>query len=200
MANGLYRLRHHAIVCGDDQNNDVCHRRPAAAHGRERLMAWRVDEGDTLVIANLDLIGTDMLGDTPGLPSRHVRAAQRIEQARLTVIDVPHDGHNGSPRLHVSIDVILAIDADLHVALADPAATMAELFDHQFGRVSVKYLRHRRHDAHAHQRLNHVGDTGGHAVGEFLHRDRLWQYDVAHDLDLVRAQHLKLRLPALPLA
>ena len=71
---------------------------------------------------------------------------------------------------------------------------VAELGHHQLGGVGVDHLVDRRHDAHAHQRLDHVGAALGHAVGELLHRDGLGHDDVAHDLDrlLLRLQHALL--------
>ena len=41
----LLRLRHDAVVRGDDQHRDVGHLRAAGAHGREGLVAGRVEEG-----------------------------------------------------------------------------------------------------------------------------------------------------------
>jgi hypothetical protein len=41
----LDRLRHHAVVGGDDEDDDVGHLRAARAHRGERLVARRVEEG-----------------------------------------------------------------------------------------------------------------------------------------------------------
>ena len=41
----LARLRHDAVVGGDHEHGDVRHLRAAGAHGRERLVARRVEEG-----------------------------------------------------------------------------------------------------------------------------------------------------------
>ena len=60
---------------------------------------------------------------------------------------------------------------------------MAELGDDQLGGVGVDDLVDRRHDAHAHQRLDDVGAALGHAVRQFLDRDGLGNDHVAHDLD-----------------
>ena len=42
----LARLRHDAVVGGDDEHGDVSHLRAAGAHGGERLVARRVEERD----------------------------------------------------------------------------------------------------------------------------------------------------------
>ncbi len=51
--------------------------------------------------------------------------------------------------------------------------------DQQLGRVLVDGLGERDRHAHLEQRLDQVGAALGHAVGEFLHGDRLGNDDVA---------------------
>ncbi len=97
----LHRLRHDAVVGGHHQHHEVGDLGAARAHGRERLVAGRVDEGDLLAARRGDLIGADVLGDAAGLAPRHVGLADGVEQRRLAVIDVAHDGDDGRPRLQV---------------------------------------------------------------------------------------------------
>ena len=65
----LDRLRHHAVVGGDDQHDDVGHLGAAGAHGGERLVAGRVEEDDVAAVAG-DLVGADVLGDAARLAGR----------------------------------------------------------------------------------------------------------------------------------
>ena len=58
----LARLRHHAVVGGDDEDRDVRHLRAAGAHGGERLVARGVEERD-LAAAQDGLVRTDVLRD-----------------------------------------------------------------------------------------------------------------------------------------
>ena len=46
----LDRLRHHAVVGGDDEHGDVGDLRAARTHRGERLVTRRVDEGDELAV------------------------------------------------------------------------------------------------------------------------------------------------------
>ena len=68
----LARLRHHAVVGGDDEHGDVGDLRPAGAQGGERLVARRVEEGDPAA-AVVDLVRADVLRDPAGLGLDHRR-------------------------------------------------------------------------------------------------------------------------------
>ena len=111
-----------------------------------------------------------MLGDAAGFAAGDVGLAQRVEQRGLAVIDVAHHGDDRGARLEALRRVGLAAHADLDIGLGDAAQAVAELGHDQLGRVGVDDLIHRRHDAHAHQRLDDVDTALGHAVGQFLRR------------------------------
>ena len=106
----------------------------------------------------------------------------------------------GRARHEIRVGVDLALHALFDIALGDPAGTVAKLADHQLGGIGVEHLGDGRHHAQAHQRLDHIDSAGRHAVGEFLHGDRVGQDDVANDAHLVGAQRLELLLAALALA
>ena len=48
VAQRFERLRHHAVIRGDDEHDDVRDVRAARAHGTERGVAGRVEESDLL--------------------------------------------------------------------------------------------------------------------------------------------------------
>src|SRR5262249_49006883 len=75
---GFLRLRHHAVVRGDNQDDDVGRLGAARTHGRERLVTRRVQEGD-LPVRRHDLVGTDVLRDTTELLLRDLGFANRVE-------------------------------------------------------------------------------------------------------------------------
>ena len=74
----LARLRHDAVVGGDDEHGDVRDLRAAGAHGGERLVARRVEERDLAAVV-LDLVGADVLRDPAGLglDDRRSRGSRR---------------------------------------------------------------------------------------------------------------------------
>ena len=105
MADRLLRLRHHAVVRGDDEDGDVRHLRTAGAHRRERLVARRVEERE-LAAVDLGLVRADVLRDPAGLGLDDGGGADRVEQRRLAVVDVTHDRHNGRPGREVRFGVL----------------------------------------------------------------------------------------------
>lgn len=65
VVDGLDRLRHDAVVSSDDEDGDIRDLGAARTHGREGLMARRVEEDDLLALA-VDLVRTDVLRDAAG--------------------------------------------------------------------------------------------------------------------------------------
>jgi hypothetical protein len=86
----LRGLRLHAVVGGDDEDRDVGDLRTAGAHGGERLVTRRVDEGDRPA-GTVHLVRADVLGDATRLGRHDVGGPDGVEQQRLAVVDVTHD-------------------------------------------------------------------------------------------------------------
>ena len=97
MGDRFLRLRHHAVVGGDDEHGDVGHLRASCAHGGERLVARSVEKGDLPPVV-LHLIRADVLRDPARLRLDHRGLADRVEQRGLPVVDVAHDRHDRRPR------------------------------------------------------------------------------------------------------
>ena len=67
MVDALNRLRHDAVVGGNNQNCDIRHHGTAGTHGGKRLMARCIQEGDGASV-DFDRISTNMLRDAAGFP------------------------------------------------------------------------------------------------------------------------------------
>ena len=116
---GLHRLGHDAVVGGDHEDREVGHLRTTGTHGGERLVTRGVDEGDRaldLFVLGPHLIGADVLRDAAGLALGDVRLTDRVEKARLTVVDVAHDGHDGRTDLELVVvlfrELLLEVEAE----------------------------------------------------------------------------------------
>ena len=91
MIERLNGLGHHAVIGGNDENDNVCGARTASTHGGKRLVARSIDKGDLATLFD-DLVGTDVLGDAAGFASDDVGLAKAVEQQGLAVVHVAHDG------------------------------------------------------------------------------------------------------------
>ena len=98
-----------SFVCGITPSSaattridDVGDLRAARAHRRERLVARRVEERDHALL-RLHVVGADVLRDPARLAARHARAADRVEQRRLAVVDVAHHRDDRRPRLGLDV-------------------------------------------------------------------------------------------------
>ena len=108
----LLRLRHDAVVGGDDEDGDVG--RPSR-RGRACAVnaSWPgVSRNVTFRPSTRDLVRADVLRDPAGLGLDHLGVADRVEQRRLAVVDVAHDRDDGRPR-----------DEVLRVVLDDSGST-----------------------------------------------------------------------------
>ena len=94
-------LRHHAVVGGDDEHDDVGDLGAAGAHHRERFVAGRVEEDDAAAAGRRHEIRADVLRDAAGFALGDARLANRVEQRGLAVIDVAHDRDDRRARDHV---------------------------------------------------------------------------------------------------
>ena len=93
MIDGFQGLRHHAVVGGHHQDDDIGDFGAAGAHAGECLVTGRVDEYDLAAVL-FDVIRADVLRNTAGLAVGDMRGADCIQQRRFPMIDVAHDGHH----------------------------------------------------------------------------------------------------------
>ena len=169
VADRLLRLRHHAVVGGDDEHGDVRHLRAAGAHRGERLVARSVEERQ-LSPVDVGLVRTDVLRDPAGLGVDDGRGANRVEQRRLAVVDVAHDRDDRRPRAQVRLDVfddlgLLVVGGVLDGDLA------ADLGRDQLDLFVRERLRRGAHLTEPHQDLDDLGHRDAERTRQVLDRD-----------------------------
>lgn len=91
----LYGLRFDSFIRSHDDDGDVGELRSSGAHDGEGLMSGSIQECYPVPVL-LDLVGTDLLGDSSGFSCCDVRLADIVEDRRLPVIDMPHDADDRS--------------------------------------------------------------------------------------------------------
>ena len=72
-------------------------------------------EEDDPSLGEVDSVGADVLRDSAVFPLRDVRAADGIQELRLAVVDVPHDGDDGRPGPQVFLLLLFLLDHRLVV-------------------------------------------------------------------------------------
>ncbi len=174
-------LRHDAVIGGHDQHDDIGDPRAARSHGGEGGVAGGVDEGDLLAVL-LDLVGADMLGDAAGLAGDHIGLADGVEQRRLAVVDMAHDGDDRRTRLEIGRIVGLGKEPEFDVRLGDAAYGVSHFLGNQLRQVGVDDVVDLEKLPLLHEQLDDVDAALGHAVGELLDGDRLGDDHFTGDL------------------
>ena len=114
VVNGFERLRHHTIIGGHNQHNDVGGLGSARPHAGKRLMARCVEKYDLaaecrrLLVQDGYLVSANVLGDATGFASGHVGQSDGVEQRGLAVIYVAHDGNHRRTGYTLRRDTFLA--------------------------------------------------------------------------------------------
>ena len=127
MIDGFFRLRHHAIVGGDHQHDDVGNFGAARTHAREGFVTRSVHENHAAIIDD-DFIGADVLRDSAGFAACNVGLANGVEQTGFAVIDVAHNGDDRRTRLEAFLGLFLGDFKNHFLFERDDADYAAESF------------------------------------------------------------------------
>ncbi len=173
MVDRFLGLRHHAIVGGHHQDDDVGGLGTAGAHRRERGVAGGVEEGDHAA-RRLHVVRADVLRDAAGFASSHTRGADVVEQRSLAVIDVAHHGdHRRAGEQLAGLRGFFFLGERVRVVELGREGLVAHLFDQDHRRLLIERLIDRHHLAELHQLLDDLGRLDAHLVREVGNGDRL---------------------------
>ena len=174
MVDGLLRLRHDVVVRRDDDDGDIRHLRTTGSHGREGFVPRRVKEGDVTSVFQRHVIGTDMLRDAAGLAGNDIGLADIVEQRGLSVIDMPHDRHDGGARHQIFLVVFLLVDG-FRDFRTDIFRLETEFLGHKVDGLRVHALVDGHHDAHAHTSADDLSDRHVHHGRQLIGRHKFRQ-------------------------
>ena len=102
VVDGLKRLRHHAVVRGNHDDDDVRDLGAARTHTGKGLVARRVEEDNLAAgsrrafLRESHLVGADVLRNAAGLACRYFGLANGVEQRGFAVVHMAHDGDDWS--------------------------------------------------------------------------------------------------------
>jgi hypothetical protein len=98
MGDTFLRLRHYAVVCGNDQHNDVGNASTTCSHFTKRRMPWSVNKGNCLAFV-INLIGSNMLSNPACFASSYIRLTQPVDERRLTMVHMTKNRDDSRARL-----------------------------------------------------------------------------------------------------
>ncbi len=209
VVNGFDGLRHHAVVGGDDQHDNVRGFGAARTHAGEGFVAGRIEEhdltpvGGRVFIENRNFVGTDVLGDSAGFATGNVGGADGIEQRGFAVIDVAHDGDHGRTRQAFGGGAFFAgvAGGDVFRVLlfeGDDVGFSAEEARHLRCQVGFKGLVDGREHAFREQTRDQILSADFKLLGEIFYADAFGNGDGASDRQrLVRKRKPRRRSEAL---
>ena len=133
------------------------------------------------------LVGADVLGDPAGLAGGDVGLADAVEQGRLAVVDVAHDGHDRRPRPQQLVPVLVVLFGEVPglelgfflLARLDQAHVGADLGREQLDHVVRERHRGGDHLALSEQEAHHVGRAAVEPRGQLLSRRTTLDDDLA---------------------
>ncbi len=181
MVQRLRGLRLHAVVRGDDEDDQVGRLGAAGAHCGERLVPRRVNEGDLALLAvddGVDLVGADVLGNASGLVRHHIGIPDGVEQLGLAVVDVTHHRHDRRARHEVGLIALVLAELDVErlqqlpvlFLRGDDLDDVVELGTEQLKSLVVHRLSRRHHVAQVEEHLHQGGRVHPDLVGEVAQR------------------------------
>ena len=179
VVDGFARLRHHAVVGSNHQNDDVGRLRTSGTHGSKGFVTRCVEEGHHAALG-LDVVGTDVLRDATCFANRHTGTTQVVEQRGLAMVDVTHDGHHRGTRQLRRILVFDIIDEGIGIVEFGGKGTVPHFLDDDHRRFLVEHLVDGHHRAHLHQRLDDFGRLDRHLVRQIGDRNGFRHMHIMH--------------------
>ena len=150
MVNCLYGLGHDTVVCSNHKNDNICQLGSTGTHHGECGMTRGIQEDDIALVRDVDLVCTDMLGDSSELACDDVCRSDCIKELGLTMVNVTHDSDNRSSRDQILLGILLTSNDCLIIEVHKMHGASVLLSD-DCGCVTVNALVHADHHTHAEQ-------------------------------------------------
>ena len=174
----FFRLRHNAVISGYHQHHDIRNLRASRAHARERLVTRRIHENHGAVIHDY-LVRANVLRDAARFARSNIRFANRVQQTRLAVVDVPHHRHHWGPWLQTFLGLFLRNFQHHLFFEGDHVHHSAERLSKCRSRRHVQRLVDAREDAAVEQVFQQVFRAHIQLFGKFANRDAFGNRHVA---------------------
>ena len=174
MVNRLDRLGHDAVVGGDDQDDDVGHLGATGTHSRKGGVTRGIDKGD-LAVVDHDLRSADGLRNAARLAGSDAGVTDGVEQRRLAVVDMAHDGDDRGTRLEVG-GIVVEREGVLLLG-GDDLDLAAQVVGDELDEVVGHGLRHGERRTQQEQALDDVVGRNVERLGKLLDGNALGDLD-----------------------
>ena len=180
----LDRLWLHPFIGGDDDDRNIRELGSTGSHDREGFMTRSVEKCDTLV-SSLDLIGTDLLCYTSSFTRCYGCLADRIEDRCFSMVDMSHHGDDGTSLNEMCRIIFMDEFFDIAIheirdrdILRDFFVDLdTEYFTDDEARIIVDRSVEIHENPIFHEFSHDFCYRDPYLIGEFLHRDHIWDID-----------------------
>ena len=170
-------LRHHAVVCCNNQNNDIRCLSTTSTHGGKRGVTRGIQEGDHTVVS-FNVVRTDVLSDAACFARGHFRRTNVVQQRRFTVVNVTHDGDYRCARFSRCAGVTVAHYCFFQLVFTTQDNFVAHLFGNQLCGFLVDDLVDGRHCTQFHHRFDDLRAFNCHLVRQIANGDGFADHNV----------------------
>ncbi|SSW84038.1 Uncharacterised protein [Klebsiella pneumoniae] len=170
-------LRHDAVVCSNNQNNDIRRLSTTSTHGGKRGVAWGIQEGDHTVVS-FYVVCTDVLGNTTRFARSNLGRANVVKQRGFTVVNVTHDGHYRCARFCRSTCVTVAHYCFFQLVFTTQDNFVAHLFRNQLRSFLIDHLVDGCHRAQLHHCFDDLRAFNRHLVRQFANGNGFADHNV----------------------
>ena len=178
----LYRLRHNTVIRRNDKDCYISYCGASGTHLSKCSVSRSIKECYLLVV-DLNLIRTYMLGYSARLAGNNTCIAYSVKQRRFAVVDMAHNDNNWVTRLKIRLCVYCIVNKPILNSKYNLALYLyTEFLTDKVCSIKINILRRRRHNAHTHKLGNNLSDINLHSMGQLT------------DGNLIRHQNFKLRL------
>ena len=180
--NRFFCLRHDAIICRNNEDDDICRFCSACTHGGEGRVSRRIEEGNHPLIC-FHVISTNVLSNATRFSNSNARTSNVVQQRRFTVVYVTHYRHNRRAELWRAL---LArhrfLELLLELIIGFQLDSMAKLFNDKTRRILVNHLIDRCHHTELHKLFDNNPGFNRHLLSEVAHADIFGQLYVVNNL------------------
>ena len=186
MVDSLDGLRHYTVICCYNQNCNVGYLCAAGTHSSESLMARGIQE-DNLLALVVNLVSTDMLGNTAGLAGGNVGFTDSVQQGGFTMVNVAHNGNNRRTRNAFFRRIVNLGNFGRILFWGLLANLYAEVVADKLCGIEIDILVDGNHYSQHKQSLDYFINLTLNELGKFLYVNRFADFNVGRTNDFYRS-------------